>query len=124
MEYTRRAMRCPWHGEPQELMKYLSVRGTNWKICNMDGKILIKKAIRLSHCNLRFLILHSSYGFKKKGKLSLFKRSFCHHPSSDHAFRKQTPCLHLQAMSIGCAFNSSPKSTTIPLPAVTPHHLK
>lgn len=40
----------------------------------MDGKILIKKAIGVSHCNLRFLILHSSYGFKKKRKVKSLQK--------------------------------------------------
>lgn len=38
-------------------MKYLSVSGTNWKTGNLDGKRLLKRAIKVSHCNLRLLIL-------------------------------------------------------------------
>lgn len=38
-------------------MKCLSVSGTNCKTCNMDGKILLKRAIKARHCNLRLLIL-------------------------------------------------------------------
>lgn len=39
-------------------MKYLSVSDTNCKTCSMDGKILLKRAVTVSHCDLRLLILH------------------------------------------------------------------
>lgn len=43
--------------EPQELMNYFSVSGTNGKSFNVNGKILLKRGIKVSHYNLRLLIL-------------------------------------------------------------------
>ena len=43
--------------EPQELMKYLSVSGTNCKTFNMNSNILLKRGMKVTHYNLRLLIL-------------------------------------------------------------------